>query len=312
MTETATNPAPKAKGKNDKIYLLLVLLLLGTNASIAWMWWNEKGKLQVVTVTKENKEKDAEIAKQELIALQAQYQTLTVNNEQIQSEINLKKEEIAQLQKELEKHKDNAYIIAKLRKETNTLRDIMKHFVEEIDSLNTVNKKITAEKEVVKAELKVEKEKNTVLSKENENLQNTVNIASMLKAVGIQAVGVIDKKGGKKEIESSKAKRAGKIRISFTLAENLVAKQGEYIVYARIVTPDGKELAQSEDEAHTFSFGKSKGYWASKKSVNYQNENTAVIMYAHPKDGELFVKGKYMIEVTAGGYPIGNTTLELE
>ena len=75
---------------------------------------------------------------------------------------------------------------------------------------------------------------------------------------------------------------------------------------------DGKELAQSEDEAHTFSFGKSKGYWASKKSVNYQNENTAVIMYAHPKDGELFVKGKYMIEVIAGGYPIGNTTLELE
>ncbi len=311
MAETEPTPK-KEKKKGEWVYILLILLLLGMNGAFGWMWWNEKGHVKIITIEKETVEKDAEIVKQELIALQAQYQNLEVNNTSMQAEIDAKREEIGQLQKELEKHKDNAWIIAKLKKETDTLRRIMQHFVEEIDSLNTLNKTIIADREMVRGELKVEKEKNTVLTKEKEGLQNTVNVASMLKAVGIKAKAVTEKKGGKKEVETSKAKRTDKIKISFTLAENLVAKQGERIIYARIVTPAGKEMTQSEDETHLFSFGNAKGYWATKQTVFYQNENTDVVLYAHTKPGETFVAGKYIIEVATDGVPIGSVTLELE
>ena len=311
MSEATPEPK-KEKKKGEWVYILLILLLLGMNGALGWMWWNEKGQLKVITIEKENVEKDAEIVKQELIALQAQYQNLEVNNKSMQAEIDTKREEITQLQKELEKHKDNAYIIAKLKRETETLRAIMQHFVIEIDSLNTLNKSIIADREVVRGELKVEKEKNTVLIKEKEGLQNTVNIASMLKAVGIKAMGISEKKGGKKEVETKKSKRTDKIKITFTLAENIVAKQGERTIYARIVTPTGKEMTQSEDESHLFTFGSSKGYWATKQKVNYQNENTDVALYAHTKEGEAFPSGKYIIEVATDGFPIGNVTLELE
>ena len=302
----------KEKKKGEWLYLLMIFLLLCTNGLFGWMWWNEKDHFKIITIEKAAVEKDAEIVKQELIALQAQYENLEVNNKSMQAEIDAKKEEIQQLQKELEKNKDNAYIIARLKKETQTLREIMQHFVHEIDSLNTLNKTIIAERESVRGELKVEKEKNEVLTKEKEGLQNTVNIASLLKAVGMKATGIIEKKGGKKEIETHKAKRTDKIKLTFTLAENIVAKKGDRVLYARIVTPDGKELTQSEDDAHLFSFGSSKGYWATMKTVNYNNENTDVIMYAHAKPGTTFVNGKYIIEITTDGFPIANTSLELE
>ena len=268
--------------------------------------------MQVITVEKENIAKDAEIVKQELIALQAQYSNLQVNNKAMQSEIDAKKTEIEELQKIAEKHKDDAYIISRLKKETQTLRDIMQHFVHEIDSLHTLNNNVIAEREIVKKELTGEKDKNSQLTKEKEELQNTVNVASMLKAVGLAAVAIDERKGGKKESETTKAKRTDKIKIKFTLAENIVAKNGERVLYARIVTPDGKELTQMEDESHAFTFGKSKGYWASKKTINYANENTEVVMYAHARQGELFLNGKYMIEVNCDNATVGSATLVLE
>jgi len=312
MSELQNTPEKKEKRKGEWLYLFLLLLLLCSNGTFGWLWWKDKGRLQIITVEKESVAKDAEIVKQELIALQAQYETLKVNNKSMQAEIDTKKLEITKLQKELEKNKDNAYIIFKLKKETETLRNIMQHFVHEIDSLNTLNKNVIAERETVKKELKTEKEKNTQLAIEKKSLQETVNVASLLKAVGLRVCAIAEKRSGKKESETKKAKRTDKIKISFTLAENSVAKQGERIIYARIVTPNGKEMTQADDSLHIFSFGKSKGYWATKKTMNYANENTEVVMYAHTKQGESFINGKYVIEVTTDGMPIGNTTLELE
>lgn len=311
MSESVINPEKKKK-KGEAFYLLLIFLLLCSNGALGWLWWKDKGSLQVITVEKETIAKDAEIVKQELIALGAQYENLKVNNQEMQEEIDSKKEEIAQLQRELEKNKDNVWIIAKLKKETETLRKIMQHFVVEIDSLNTLNKNIIADREKVRGELKSEKEKNTLLSKEKESLQETVNIASMLKTVGMSAIGIAEKRGGKKESDTHKAKRTDKIKITFTLAENLVAKSGDRVVYARIISPEGKEIAQADDSTHVFKFGKSRGFWATKKTVTYSNENTEVTLYAHTKKGDVFTPGKYIIEVNTDGATIGNTTLELE
>lgn len=302
----------EGKKKNDWLYIVLILLLLCSNGILSYLWWKDNDQIRIVTIEKQNVEKDAEIVRQELIALQAQYDVLQTNNKKMQAEIDAKKLEIENLQKQLEKHKDNAYIIAKLRKETETLRKVMQHFVHEIDSLNTLHKTTLAEKEAVKKELKTEKEKTMQLTKEKETLQETVNLAAILKTVGLTAYGVNVKQNGKKEYETSKARKTDRIKIKFTIPENIIAKQGERTLYARIITPDGKELTQAEDSSHIFRFGKSKGYWATKKNIYYDNANTDVVMYASPKAGESFLNGKYIIEINADGATIGTTTLELE
>lgn len=308
----APEQGKKQKRKGEALYLLLIFLLLFSNGALGWLWWKDKGKMHIITIEKESVAKDAEIVKLELTALQTQYQYLKVSNESMQAQIDAKKLEIEKLQAELEKHKDNAWIIAKLRKETMTLRGIMQHFVEEIDSLNTLNKNVIAEKEIVKKELKTEKEKNTQLVKEKTALQETVTIASILKAVGINAVGIVEKRNGKKESETKKAKRTNKIKISFTLAENIIAKEGERTIYARIVSPDGREITPSDDSSHVFKFERSKGFWATKKNINYANTNTEVVMYAPATPNEAFPNGKYIIHLACDNATIGNTILELE
>ena len=312
MADPINTEVKKEKKKGEGLYLLLIFILLCSNGALGWFWWKDKGSLHIITIEKEDVAKNAEIVKQELIALGAQYENLKVNNKEMQAKIDSHKDEIAHLQRQLEKNKDDAYIIARLKKETETLRSIMQHFVVEIDSLNTLNKSIYADREKVRGELKTEKEITSQLTKEKSELQNTVNIASMLKAVGLSVSGIAEKKGGKKESETKKAKRTDKVKISFTLAENPIAKQGERTVYARIISPDGKEITQADDSTHMFKFGKSRGYWATKKVLTYNNENTTVIMYAHTKQGEIFMPGKYIVEVNTDGATIGNATLELE
>ncbi|MFH1004295.1 MAG: hypothetical protein V1781_02190 [Bacteroidota bacterium] len=308
--EEPTNTREQENKKSGVLYLFIILLLLCSNLFICYLLWKEHGKVLVITVEKETVVKDADKVKHELLSLQEDYENIKTTNKKMQKQIDEKKEEIIKMQQELEKHKDDAYIIFKLKKETQTLRDIMQHFVQTIDSLNSFNKKVIAEKNEVKKQLKEAQKKDTILTKEKEELLNTVKIASVLKAVGVKAKSIRIK--GKREIETTKAKRTNKIKLTFTLAENKVAAQGEHIIFVRIITPDGKEMSQSTDTTHMFSFGGTRGFWAIKKSVNYSNEDTDVTVYAHAKEGEEFLPGKYIIEVNSDGATIGNTVLELE
>src|SRR6185295_4070941 len=137
----------------------------------------------------------------------------------------------------------------------------MKHFVVEIDSLNTLNKTIIAEKDVVSANLTAEKDKTSQLSKDKEALQSTVNMGSILKAENPTVKGVKFKSGGKKEIETTKASRVERIKVSFVLGENKIAKKGTRSVYIRITTPDGKEITKSPDEENMVKFNGGKGFY---------------------------------------------------
>src|SRR5207247_1803303 len=109
--------------------------------------------------------------KTDLLALQQDYENLKTNNGEMQKEIDEKKTRIAELITQAEKHKNDAFIIKKLRQETETLREIMKHYVRTIDSLNTLNQTLVAEKKHVLKQLVVEKEKQTTLIKEKDELK---------------------------------------------------------------------------------------------------------------------------------------------
>ena len=67
----------------------------------------------------------------------------------MQLDIDAKRERIEELIKEAAKHKGDATIISKLKKETQTLRSIMQSYVRTIDSLNTLNQTLEAEKKTV-------------------------------------------------------------------------------------------------------------------------------------------------------------------
>jgi len=300
---------PEEKKSNKKILLILLLLLLLGNGVFVWLWWSERGRANTEVIVKEQVIVERENIKGELLLLQEEYASLQTSDKAVQAELEEKRTLIADLLEQAEKHKDDAYIISRLKKETETLRKIMKHYIVQIDSLNTLNKTIIAEKDKVDADLTAEKDKTTQLSKDKEELQGTVNLGSILKAENPTVKGVKFKSGGKKEVETTKASRVEKIKVSFVLGENKIAKTGTKPVYVRIVTPDGKELTKSMDDGNMFKFNGSKGYFAGKQDINYKNQEVAVDIFCG--SATPFIPGKYLVDIACDDVIIGQTSIIL-
>ena len=241
--------------KKGGLLWIVIGLLVVANSVTFWMYWQEKNKAVSEIIIKEQVIVERDNVKEELLQLQKDYGNLQTSDKTLQAEIEAKKAEIAQLLDDAEKHKGDAYIISKLKKESETLRQIMRGYVRSIDSLGTLNKTLIVEKENVLKELDTEKGKITGLNKDKEDLQATIQKGSILTCFNVVAKGVKFKSGGKKESETTKASRTQKIKVSFSLGENKIAKAGEKIVYVRIVTPDGKEMANVVSALAGFLFG---------------------------------------------------------
>ncbi|GIV26255.1 MAG: hypothetical protein KatS3mg027_0069 [Bacteroidia bacterium] len=312
------NTTPTTENNRDLLRKRIILflsifsgILVITNIYLLILLFNQKQKTnEQVIITKEViVERDN--VKASLEELKKQYEELKTDNADLQKEIDEKKTYIDELLKEAEKHKNDAAIIAKLKKETETLRQIMKGYVRTIDSLNTLNQKLVEEKNVVEKKLG---EKETVInemSKKQEELKSTIEKGSILSCMNIKAIAVQLKKGGKKESETTRAKRANKIKVSFSLGENKIAKAGPRDIYVRIMTPDGKEMAKEYSDLYKFTFNKtSSGYFAGTETIQYANQQMDVVVYC--EGSEPFVPGTYIIDIVCDGFVIGNTTLKLD
>jgi hypothetical protein len=303
------NDQEEKKSKNRVILWILLGLLLIGNGSFGWLWWKEKQRGDVIVVEKEQVIIERENVKSELLSLQDQYATLQTSDKGLQEELDAKRAEIAKLIEEADKHKGDAYEISRLKKETETLRKIMKHYVVQIDSLFTMNKAILAEKDKVNEDLSAEKGRTDQLSKDKDALQSTVKLGSVLEAENPKAIGV-KFKSGNKEIVTSKASRVERIKVSFALGENRIAKKGVKPVYVRITTPDGKELTKSDDESNLVNFNGSRGFFAGKEDVNYTNEKVNVDVFcAGPSE---FIPGKYLIDIICDEVIVGQTNITLK
>lgn len=298
------------KKSNNKILWILLLLLLGGNGTFGFLWWKEKNRADKVVIERQEVIVERDNVKNDLLRLQEEYSKLESSDKLVQAELEAKRAEIAELIVQAEKHKGDAYIISKLRKETETLRSIMKHFVVQIDSLNTYNKVIIAEKDKVTADLTAEKGVTTQLTKDKDALQSTVNLGSILKAENPTVKGVKFKSGGKKEVETTKASRVERIKVSFVIGENKIAKKGVKPVYVRIMSPDGKEVTKSADEGNMVKFNGSKGYYAAKQDINYTNEDVAVDVFCPSPSG--FIPGKYLIDIICDDVIVGQTSIMLK
>ena len=287
----------------------VIILLMICNGVTIWLWKTSKNEIIREKIVTEQVIVERDNVKADLIVLQKDFEGLQGKDAAMQKEIEEKRERIAELIKQAEKHKGDTYIIKQLRKETETLREIMKGFVRTIDSLNTLNQTLVKEKKTVLKQLDYEKEKQTVLIKEKDELKTTIAKGSVLTCFNITAKPVSYKRG-KKEIETNKARKTEKIKVGFTLGENKIAKPGEKTVYVRIMTPDGKEMAKNYDDNYKFTFNKSNGYFAGKETLNYANIEISGVTYCEGQ-GE-YVPGKYVVEVTCDGVVIGSTSFKLD
>jgi hypothetical protein len=305
-TTSNSNIDLKNKNKTNKIMMVLIVLLFGFCGFLIWQNIQLKNVVAEKEIVYVEVSAERDNVKAELEDMLAQYNALKTNNGEIKAELEVEKAKIEELLKNI-KGKD--WSINKLKKETESLRKIMKGFVVQIDSLNTLNKELRAEKEVVQGELKTEKNRTQNLTKENEGLTSKVTIASYLKTTGMKSYGVKVKSDNTGK-ENDRAKKIDKIRTEFSVLKNEITPPGEKWIYVRILSPDGKVLSEKTDDSNKFDFNGVKGLYSAKKLINYQNQEMSVTI--DWKKIDEFPLGEYNVEVYADGVDIGKTKFTLK
>jgi hypothetical protein len=295
------------KNSGTRLFAILSLIFFGLACFLGYQLYNQKVKTQTIIIEREKASSDYENVKSELGEVQKAYEGLQTNNKELQDQLDTRKAELADLETKLEKAKGNEYEISKLKRELKTIRDLIKSYLHDIDSLNILNQGLRTENQKVKEDLTAEQTKNTELSNEKKKLSETVEIGSRLKANSIKIEGIKSKSGDKESVVT-KAKRTDKIKTCFIFGENSIAKKEEKQVFVKITGPDGKVLAHNLDD-DTFVVNGERLNYSAKKEVNYEGRDKDVCIYF--TKNEDFLPGKYKIEIYCDGGLAGSGTVEL-
>ena len=141
----------------------------------------------------------------------------------------------------------NATEIRRLKKELATLRKILVGYVNQIDSLDRINKRQQQVIADVTQKYNTASQQISTLSKEKENLDKKVTLAAQLDVTNIR----IEPRNKRGKV-AKKVKDIVKLAISFTIVKNITAENGERTIYIRITKPDNDALTKSA--SNTFSY----------------------------------------------------------
>ena len=230
----------------------------------------------------------AELA-QQMVALQEDFSALNSDYENINHQLDTSREQVAMLIEKLNKTQaTNRAKIRQYEKELGTLRAIMKGYIVQIDSLNTLNKKLTADAAAARREAAESRRANEGLSAQVENLSTQVSAGKVLRARAISLAGYYgnDKQGDRHS-------RVDYMVAGLTLVENSLADRGPVRVYVRVKDPEG--ILLMNNESTEFSVKGEVLQATASREVDYEGAEVDLSIYIN--DIEEYVKGVYTLEV---------------
>ena len=273
--------------------IAVAVLLAGT---LAYIWYQKSSLVKDLTMEKE------ELTEQ-MIALQNDYATLSSDYDDINLQLDSSRLEVQMLiEKITQTEATNRSKIRQYEKELGTLRSIMRNYIVQIDSLNTLNKQLTADAAAARREAAESRRKQQELSKEVENLSGQVAAGSVIKARGImiEAYNASDK-------VTDRSSRVVRLLTTLSLVENDLAPKGPVRVYIRVKGPDG--ILLTNDSQRTFEVDGEPMICSASREVDYQGKEVELSIYLNDITG--YVKGIYTVEAYTEQTRLGSAELML-
>lgn len=194
-----------------------------------------------------------------------------------------------------------------MRGEVFSLRKKIARLTEQVDSVNQAYASLVVVKDSIATDLTEEVGKNVVLTETNSQLSGEVAKASKLQLSSIEASAYkVNNKGVEKPSKS--AGKSNRMKACMTIAKNLVATKGEYTLYLRINTPDGRVLAADGKDRTMVVNGETILYSASQV-VQFNGEPTGCCIVFNVKTG--LAPGTYSLDVYSANEKIGEARLAL-
>lgn len=313
-----------ANTKSNGALLLILIVLLIALAYMSYSWSKKNKELN--ECSNFNKELEADMQgmnemmsgytgsvgtdlKHDFQNMLKQYDALKVKDSVQAQNVEEQKQKIKGLLSQLESGKKlTARQLYTLRKENETLRNIMKGYVKQIDSLNTMNVKLSSDLVTKTQELNSTVSERDQYRQQAEESNELVKKGSRLQALGFNS-GALRMKLNNTTEPTNKAKSAVQLKSSFTISANPLTKSGVKKLYMQITSPEGVVLQARENNIVVMD-GSTVAY-SDRKEIEYTNNNVDVSIYYDLKDGEA-VKGNYKVKIFCDGQVIGTDSFTLK
>ena len=238
----------------------------------------------------------------ERFTLQYSEMMTQINNDSIVAQLTQEQMRTQQLLEELKRVKaTDAREIARLKKELATVRDVLRTYIRQVDSLNQLNTALRDENSKIKNVLAQTNREVAGLQNEKASLTEKVAIAAQLDATGISMIPL-----NKRNKEAKKMKDCKQIQIRFTITKNVTASNGNRVIYVRIMTPSGTTL----NGGGTFDYENRQLEYSMKKVIEYSGEEVTVNTYWNV--AEFLSSGEYRVSIFADGSMIGSRTFNFQ
>ncbi|MBQ5753027.1 MAG: hypothetical protein IIV91_02315 [Alistipes sp.] len=281
--------------KSIRGYRVVIVLLAVILAGISILYFNlnrqQQHDYELLQIDRDSIQSD-------LTSLISEYDSLKFANDTIAANLVKANEMMEQLKRE---RRWNYAKIKEYEKEVGTLRSVMKNYLRQIDSLNSLNKKLAAENVSYRKEISTANLRADVAEERASELQNKVQMGSVLRARDIAIVPL-----NSRDKLVSRVKNAVTLRVDFTISANELASPGNREIYVCIKSPEGYLLTTESMPMFDLN-GTRTGYSASRE-VDYQNEDVDVSVYYK---GSGFIEGAYVVEIYTDSNLVGKGTVPL-
>jgi hypothetical protein len=264
------------------IVAILAILLIG---SLVYIYKITTDAKQVETeLTKTVSEKD--LVMKDLQDLKTTYDAAIAENTSMSDELIKERDKVVNLMNDISKSKGDA---SKYRSQYQKLESNMKVLIAENETLKKENVVLTTQRDSTVVVLGETKKNVEALTGQNEELAKVVEKGSKLTVLNTKGSAFKLKSSGK-QVETDKAGRADVLRISFTIAENQIAKSGDKAYYVQVIDSKSNVLGDKQ----TVSFGDKSLTYSFITNVKYENQTVQVSQDLRGKD---FAKGTYFVNV---------------
>lgn len=292
------------EGQNNQSKLKAIIGVLAVLLLISLVYTfkvSSEVKTLQTTVTVEKSEKESVM--KDLADLKTTYDEAIAKNTTMSDELIAERDKVTKLMADLKKSNGDNASLQKYKSQYKQMEQKMKALMEEVAVLKVNNQKLTTNLDSTKVVLEDSKKYNQVLSSQNDDLAKTVEKGSVLTITNLKTTTYKVRSSGK-HIETDKASRTNMLKVSFTIAENRIAKSGDKMYYVQVIDSKNNVLG----EKTTATFGSNNLTYSFTTTVKYENKTVEVSQELPGKD---FAKGTYFVNVFDKGELVSKNSFTL-
>lgn len=282
------------------VVAILAVLLVGSLVYIFKITSDAKAVQTELTTTVSEKES----IMKDLEALKTTYDAAIAENTSMSQELIKERDKVINLMADLKKSNGDVASLAKFKTQFVKLQGEMKILLAENEGLKKQNTTLTIQRDSTVVVLGESRKYNEVLVGQNADLSKTVELGSKLTVLNMKTAAYKVRKSGK-QIETEKAGRADVLKISFTIAENKIAKSGDKTYYIQVIDSKSNVLGDKQ----TVSFGDKSLSYSFTTNVKYENKTVQV---SEDLSGKDFAKGTYFVNVFDKDELVSKTSFTLK